>query len=268
MSFRTLILYMLLLALSLNGCGVEVVDMELPAGPPKLVVEGRISNLPGPQRVKLSWSTSFKSNEAVYEEDALIIISDSQGRQDTLQYEGKGEYSFTLSGVPGLVYQLTIHLEEEKYEAVSIMPPPAKIGSYSIEHLEESLVREEGYYVTLHQLDSLEKEGYYRWLVWVNDTLKPSSIGLGYFATHQLNKDNTPLSIQYPDPFKKGDSVLVQTIKMDKEVYTYYQGVIELMANDGGLLGPVPVNPPSNISNGALGVFQAISIVEHRFVIE
>lgn len=53
-----------------------------------------------------------------------------------------------------------------------------------------------------------------------------------------------------------------------KAVYTYYQGMLELMMNDGGLMGPLPANPPTNISGGALGVFQANSILESSILME
>ena len=257
------------LLMVITGCGREVLEVELPQGEPKLMVEGSINNLADQQVIKLSWSTSFNSQDPVYEPNAMVKISDTEGNITHFTYRGMGQYGARLEGKPGLGYHLQINLNGEEYTAVSTMPLPAEIDSVSYRFYEKGLIREEGYYASIHSLDPFEEEGYYRWLIWVNDSLKGTANSIpGYFATHQLNKDNTPLSLQYPDPLKKGDKVRFHTIKMDRNAYTYYQGVLELLVNDGGLLGPVPVNPAGNISGNALGIFQATAVVVTEFEIE
>lgn len=252
----------------IQACGVSVLDVEFPTGERKLVVEGAISNQNKPQIVQLSWSTSLNSNSIDYVENALVIVSGTDGSQDTLQYSSNGKYETPLTGKPGNRYQLDILLEGKHYQAFSSMPSPVEVDSISIKYYEEGLLREAGYYLSLHTLDPDESEGYYRWKVWKNDTLDRVDGVPGYFATLDLNKENDWLNLQYPAPFKVGDTIRVQTIKMDKKVYTYYQGLYELMLNDGGLMGPLPVNPETNISGNALGVFQAIYILEKEFVIK
>lgn len=269
MKKRQLSLLFILLAAGFTSCGIDLLDLELPeGGAPKLVVEGGISNQAAPHNLQLSWSSSFNSNRTNGVENALVILSDEQGKADTLRHLGSGRYESMAHGIPGNQYMLTILLEGKQYEAQSRMPKPAVVDSFSIRYHEESLLREEGYYVSLHNLDPEETEGYYRWLVWVNDTLQQTNGVPGYFATIDISKDNKSLQLQYPEPFKLGDHLRFRTIKMDKSVYLYYQELMELMLNDGGLMGPVPVNPQSNISGDALGVFQAISITETEIVIE
>lgn len=262
-------LFLPVLISALSGCGLEVVEVDLPQGEPKLVVEGSISNRPGPQVVKLSWTTSMNSADPVYENSAKVEIVDNEGNRSELSYAGQGNYQTGITGKPGLNYQLLIDIKGVKYFAASHMPEAAQIDSVSYSYYDESMIREEGYYISLHNLDSPDKEGYYRWIVWVNDTLRGSANGIpGYFATHQLNLNNTPLSLQYPEPFQKGDHVRIETIKMDKTVFSYYQGLLELIINDGGLLGPVPANPGGNISGNSLGIFQAVSVTETELMIE
>lgn len=264
----------LILLLSLNisvlsGCGIEVVETDLPEGEAKLVVEGSITNKPGIQVVKLSRTTGINRSVPVFEPNAKVEITDSEGNTSELTYSGNGKYTSRLTGVPGLTYHLKIDIDGVKYYAESQMPETAQIDSVSYSYYDESMIREEGYYISLHNLDSGEKESYYRWMVWVNDTLQGSANGIpGYFATHQLNINNTPLSLQYPEAFQKGDRVRIETIKMDKTIFNYYQGVLELIINDGGLLGPVPVNPVGNISGNSIGIFQAVSITETGMIIK
>lgn len=257
-----------ILSIWLQACGMDVIEMDLPAGEPKLMVEATVTDQAPVQQVSLSWTTSINSNRPDYEENALVILADSRGNIDTLQYTSKGIYQSTLPGQTGLSYHLIIQLEGETYEARATIPQAAEADSISIRYHEKIFIREEGYYVSLYNLDPDETEGYYRWLVWVNDTLQQNSSPNGYFAALNRRNENSPLNLQYPEPFKKGDQLRFHTIKMDKEVYRYYQEMLALKVNDGGLLGPVPVNPSSNISNGAIGVFQAISITETLVKIE
>lgn len=158
---------------------------------------------------------------------------------------------------------------ERNSRQFQLCPPPASIDSISIKYYEESPIREQGYYVSLHKFQTDKSPGYYRWMVWVNDSLLKAPASLpGYFALIDTSKANFPLNLQFPEPFQKGDHLRFKTIKMDKQVYAYYQEMQEMMLNDGGLLGPIPLNPTSNLSGNALGVFQAISIVETEIVIE
>ena len=253
---------------TVQSCGVSVLDVEFPTGEPRLVVEGTISNLDRPHTVQLSWSTSLNSNKIDYIDNALVIISSTDGSQDTLRNLTHGRYETHLKGNPLSTYQLDILLEGKHYQAFSQMPSAVEVDSVSIKYYEENLVRKAGYYISLHTLDPDEVEGYYRWKVWRNDTLDRVDGVPGYFATLDLNKENDWLILQYPAPFKAGDTLRIQTIKMDKRVYTYYQGLYELMLNDGGLMGPLPVNPETNISGSALGVFQAVYILEKEILIK
>lgn len=258
----------LLLLLCLQACGIALTELDLPEGRRRLVVEGGISNLAPPHLIRLSWTTSLAESQPLPEERALLILSDEQGRSDTLLHQGDGHYHSHLQGIPGRSYQLQILLDTASFTATAYMPEAPRIDSFSIQYQEESTLREEGYYLRLHQLDPQESEGYYRWLVWQNGRQQGSNPVAGYFITLSVTKDNPALQLQYPDPFQQGDSLLFQTIKMDRAVYTYYQGMLELMMNDGGLMGPLPANPPTNISGGALGVFQAGSILESSILIE
>lgn len=247
---------------------MELAELELPEGEKKLVVEGGITNLAPPHRIRLSWTSSFKEKAPLTVKNALVILSDEQGRSDTLHHTGEGVYSSKLEGIPDRSYHLFIQLDTAAYTAEAFMPKPARLDSFSMEYLGKTIFREEGFYLSLNNLDPGESEGYYRWLVWKNGALQSSKPVAGHFVTFSVTHDNKSLNLQYPVPFQRGDSLLFQTIKMDRAVYTYYQGMLELMMNDGGLLGPLPTNPPSNLSGGALGVFQANSILESTILIE
>ena len=53
----------------------------------------------------------------------------------------------------------------------------------------------------------------------------------------------------------------------DQNVYTFYSALLQL--SDGGPGGGItPTNPPSNISNGALGYFSAHTVRKKSVVIQ
>lgn len=82
-------------------------------------------------------------------ENALLILSDEEGRTDTLTYLSEGPYSSSLEGKAEREHMLSVQ---------AFMPKPAVIHSFSISYQPESLIRKEDHYVTLHKLDPLEKE--------------------------------------------------------------------------------------------------------------
>ena len=188
----------LLLLLCLQACGIALAELDLPEGKRKLVVEGGISNLAPPHLIHLSWTTSLAESQPLAEEEALLVLSDDHGRSDTLQHKEEGNYHSSLQGIPGRSYQLQIQLDTASYTATAYMPEPPQIDSFSIQYLEKSTFRDEGYYLSLHQLDPQETEGYYRWLVWQNGRQQGPNPIAGHFITLSVTQDNPSLQLDLP----------------------------------------------------------------------
>ena len=93
--------------------------------PPSLIVEGMITNQPGPYTVKLTRTTdySYKSLNLL-ETGATVIISDNAGNQETLKETSTGGTYQTsangIQGVAGRVYKVRIKTRNgEQYESES-----------------------------------------------------------------------------------------------------------------------------------------------------
>ena len=167
---RTIITFLVFVA-TLTGC-VEEYDLKLTEAPIRLVVEGLITNEPGPYYVRLTESHSGKLNvyldNAKAVKDALIIITDNVNQIDTLipanvddyrlgdyklVYDNFGNifdtvwlsadpYFFdydrgfykttTLVGIPGRTYSLKIIHQNKEYRASSYMPPVTDIDSLGL----------------------------------------------------------------------------------------------------------------------------------------
>lgn len=70
----------------------------------------------------------------------------------------------------------------------------------------------------------------------------------GNLIRHQLYMDSAYI--------QKEDLVTVAMSSVDKNIYNYFN----VLQSNGGNSTATPSNPPSNISNGALGYFAAASI--------
>ncbi|MCD6180467.1 MAG: DUF4249 domain-containing protein [Bacteroidales bacterium] len=86
-----------------------------------LVVDGKISNFPGPYTIKLSYSSSILDTLFIPVSSATISISDDQGNTEILKEEDLGVYKTSANGIQGVIgrsYKVNIHLNNGKdYES-------------------------------------------------------------------------------------------------------------------------------------------------------
>ncbi len=68
-----------------------------------LVVEGMVSNEPGPYIVKLSFSTSVSNPEKRSISGAIVTISDNEGNSEILLENSPGEYKTSETGIQGII---------------------------------------------------------------------------------------------------------------------------------------------------------------------
>lgn len=243
----------------LAGC-VDSTDIELGTAAPQLVVEGKVE-AGNPPYVLLSQSDWFYSEQPVYVEDAHVTISDDQGNTVQLEHLGKGKYGTDdMVGEVGRRYRLEVLYHGQSYEAWTTMPSLPEFEIIEAEYFDQSVLKEEGYYIQIKGGEANLKSGYYRVLIYdENGLLNP--LGTDDFFV-DISEDVEIKRVEVPIPFEAGDKLRVEVIKMDKAAYLFYQSYLVLLLNDGGLFGSPPSNPESNVSNGALGLFQAVSKIE------
>lgn len=257
----------LLLALFASSC-MEVTDIPVEHEEPKLVVDGGVFNGDGPFYIHLQKSTNLNSSSPDFVENASVTISDNKGQFDVLQYEGEGRYrTNSLQGIPGNTYDLTIDHEGEQFEAHATMPEVPDVESITTKYYEKSVFREEGYYIGLHGLDLKVPRGYYRALVYKNDSLY-NPLGISDVFITLLNEDQEYVNmLELPFNFKLGENIDVHIIRIEQAAYEYYIR-LSLSFSSSGVIEQAPVNPVSNLSNGALGLFKAQAIKKEAVVIK
>jgi hypothetical protein len=111
--------FILLLIIILDGC-VEPYEIENDEFVQSIVVDGMITDKPGPYFLKLNYSTrtSLDLDKAPAVTGASIVLHDDEGNTEPYKELGPGLYSTSASGMQGVVgrsYHITITVDEKQY---------------------------------------------------------------------------------------------------------------------------------------------------------
>jgi len=170
-----------------------------------MVIEGEITNAPGPYTVKLSSSVSVNTSQAIPLTGYLVEIIDNMGNSEILTETEKGMYNTSHDGIQGIVgreYNIRIvatNGREYTSEPELLRPPPpidsvfAKVETVANDDLPYDI---EGYrfYVNTHTLSSEPT-----YLLWrLNSTYKYSAdLIIRWMYDGQLNVYTNSDSLRY-----------------------------------------------------------------------
>ena len=244
--------FRLLLPLSiafLTSCE-KVLDIKLKDAESRVVIEGNVSDQPGPYTVTLSRSVSFNApNVFPAISNARVIISDNAGNTDTLRETEPGTYQTrNLQGVPGRNYFLKVLADGQLFEAVSTMPAPVTIQEITVEKFK---FNEKEKAVEIKFMDPAGINNYYRAYYLVNGIASDQLL----YLSDEFQDGNLLDGTFYDNDLKlkSGDSVQIIIQSIDERVYKYIREQDQL----GNSQISSPANPTSNISNQAFGYFSA-----------
>jgi hypothetical protein len=246
------------IALLFGSCE-KVVDLDYRGNQSKIILEGNITNEAGPYFVKITKSIDLsETGNYPTVDNAMVTISDDAGNNEILTPQGNGVYqTTTISGVAGRTYTLTVEAEGQTYTAQSTMPPLVPFDSIKIAEITIGNDIERNL-IPIYK-DPIAKGNEYRFVLSVNNTLinqhliQNDEIKNGLVNTLRLEINDDDLKL------KPGDLVTIKMQCIDSNVALYYT-TLALIADSGPGGGTTPNNPPSNISNGALGVFSAHTV--------
>lgn len=247
----------ILVAVLFSASCTKTIQLDLNSSDPKIVIEGNVTDAPGPYLVRLTNSINFSDpNNFPAVTGAFITLRDNVGNKDTLVENGAGMYyTNSLQGVAGRTYTLNISANGKDFEAVSYMPTKVNLDSVTLLKSAFGGPSGESVYVPSPRFtDPLNEKNFYRFIVTLNDTLDK-----GIF----VDNDNLINGLPYQRPIfsgdlfpKMNDSVLLEMHCIDQVTYDYF---FSLNASIGqGPSATTPSNPVSNIKGeGALGYFSA-----------
>lgn len=234
----------------------DIIDLDLKTAESKLVIEGNIYNHSGPYTVRLSKTVGF-NEPSIYPtvSGALVIIADNHGIIDTLTETSAGIYKTSkIEGIIGYTYYLTVVAEGNEHLAQSTMHQSVEIDSLYFKEFSFGPVK--GTQLNINFMDPQGSDNYYHLISYINGSRYSSSI-----VSPDIFNDGESIEIPFlvfeddSDDLVLGDNITVELQSVDENVYDYFRTSV---SDDG--LSSAPANPLSNISNGALGYFNACAI--------
>jgi hypothetical protein len=252
----------------LTSCEKEI-DLNLEDKSGNIVIEGNVTNGPGPYYVRVTRSVAFtEANQYPGVANASVVISDNTGQADTLEYVSEGLYKTGhLVATPGNTYTLQVTAGGQKYTAQSTMPQPVVLDS--LKQGSFSFGGETNYNVRPVFTDPSPLGNRYLFIVSVNGSKRKALETFSdNFNNGLVNQRNLRLPMDNEDSVKIGDTIHVEMQCIDQNIYTYYNAVIQISGDDGSGAGITPANPPSNINNSALGYFSAHTFTVSSIVIK
>lgn len=250
----------------------EVIDVELSGTESKIVIEGKITDEPGPYYVFISKTTDyFVPGDYPQIKGAVVTITDDLGIVDHLKEFQPGVYQTNLiKGTPGRKYFLTVSVDGVNYTARSSMPLPTEIDSVYSEKKETGLrdKSEVEYGIVCNFKDRVNYTNYCR----INVKAKNKQEENFYLYNDRLSDGNYINYKRIFSRFNMNDTVKVDLLSIDEPVYQYYFTLSNAIASDGNgnpiMSTSTPANPISNISGNALGYFSACTVRSKTLVIK
>lgn len=260
------------------GCE-EIINLDVPEGERKLVVNGWITDLPGPTTVKLTFTADYFSNipnPPVI--GALVILNNSNGAPDTLVETpiGSGKYVTQNNGTVGNTYKLYIRTNDgneyqslkEELESVPV------IDSIYFEFREETVFEEEGYYVQINTKEPAGLGNSYRWKFYVNSVFQNKPEDLFYADDEFVDGNDINGFDVHFNPIEIGDTAKVEQLSISRNAFNFFALVQEQTIFVGSIFD-FPASPiKGNIYNlkdpndTPLGFFGASSVSVSEIVIQ
>jgi hypothetical protein len=274
------VLFYIFLATVFFSCDVPY-ELDLGQTPDQYVIEALVTDNPKFQSVKISKSANFYSTgNTPRVTDAVVTVSDDAG--NTINFihnpnshaDSAGIYipESSFAGVIGRTYNLKVQIQGTTFEATDKLASVIPMDSlaYEVNKEEQEDPEEEGYFyeVLMFAREPQDVENYYLFKFFRNDTLTFLNDTDIYFSDDELlaeNIDGAPSPIFY----KQNDTARIEVYSISRVAYVYYSDLWALLNNDsGGMFGPIPSSPRTNLTNGALGFFQVSAVNISRIKIE
>lgn len=259
----------------------ETTELDLRQTPAKIVIEGLVTDKPGYQSVKVSRSTHFYgSGRTPRVTNAVVTVSDDAGQTFAFIHNPSGHPDSLgiylpeagFAGEVGRTYTLSVEVDGEEYKGSDQLLSVIPIDSleFRINEDEREDPKEAGKYYELlvYAREPQEEKNFYLFKYYRNDSLIFYSDTDIYYSDDVVlgeNIDGVPSPVYYGPE----DSARLEVYSLTRQGFIFYNDLYTILNNDGGgMFGPIPASPRSNLTNGALGFFQVSAIEEKETLVE
>jgi hypothetical protein len=250
----------LLSALLFFSCQ-KVVTLKLTNAPPQLVIQGEVTDQPGPYTVTIGNSVNFYAdNTFPAVSGACVKSSDNTGFTDSLTETSPGVYAtHTLQGFPGNTYTLTATVNDTTYSAVSTMPQPVPLDSVTFTSSKGRFGNNQQITAIANFQDPAGIANYYRFVEYINGVQFTKDVFVfddrlsdGRYINFNLRNDSSYLDV--------GDQLRVDMYCVDANDYNYFFQLSRATSTGAFNTTASPANPTTNLTNGAYGYFSAHTV--------
>lgn len=279
--------YALGLAVVVAGGCTRVVDLDVAAGPSRLVVEGRIERRPGGspvQTIRLTTTDRFAATGPLPAAvGATVVVEDDKGgRFPFFPSAVRGDPRYTALGfapTPGTRYTLTIDYQGERYRAEHELLAPPPIDSLYFVYEEAGLAQgDSGFRAVIDYTDPANAKNYYLWELIVDEERR---IGVDPGNRFRIISDDRfydggevngyqPYDEEVVDP---GQVVAIRQLALSEAGFRYHFALFEQTTGGGGPFSTPPTSVRGNVVNLTdpahypLGFFYATQVAERSAVV-
>lgn len=246
----------LTVVIAFSGCE-KVIDLDLKAAEPQLVIEGSIINVAHIPTVRISRSVSFDEPSKFPGVSGATVRMISGTTPILLTESSPGVYQGQpVIGRSGRTYTLQVDVDGKTYKASSTMPNQVSIDSVGIE--EVGFRGKEEKNVIVYYQDPPNVKNQYRFILSVNGRL----ITQVFARNDEFNDGRTVRAALYQDDvdIKAGDKIDLEMQSVDERIYTYWFTFSKQGGNAMGNASVAPTNPPNNFDTPVLGYFSAHAV--------
>jgi hypothetical protein len=258
---HTLLPILLILCVAFCTSCKKILDLDLEAAEPQLVIEGNLTNIQGVQTVKISRTVPFDAaNEFPAISGATVSLLNSKGELIYFAEASPGIYeAYELAGVAGETYTLKVAVNEQEYTASSTMPALVRLDSLTA--TEQTFGSEVRKIIAVNYQDPPTVKNYYLFKMVLNGKKVGQIFSESDFFTDGRYVTRDLFLSGYEDlEIETGDAVTVEMQSIDEPIYTYWRTLEQQYASGNPNDVTTPSNPPSNWTNRALGFFSAHTV--------
>lgn len=268
---NTILLFSLIL--SITACE-EVIQLDVEQAAPVYIFEGLITNQFKQHYIKIGKSVTFYETGGNGKiSNALVEVTDSEGNTWSFKEQEPGLYlsEEEFAGKIGRTYKMKVEVDGRTFTAEDhlyyVEPIDTLVAFIDEEERADPSVEGEYWDFLTFLIEPQETEDYYLANFFRNSE-RLDFAGEEIYVFNDFGISEEVNGVTSPSYFAAGDTARVEWYSLSREAYLFYTSLYENLTSDGGVFDGQPSNASTNISDGALGLFQTSAVDIREVVME
>jgi hypothetical protein len=256
----------------------ETINLNFKEGATQLVIDAQVLNIRRDNYVKISTSAPFSSTGATPRiSDATVTLND--GVRPAVSFvhnprnhpDSAGFYlpPSSFIGRVNTSYTLEVAHQGKTYTALDFMPAATALTNLTPVLDEETEAGEPRVASRTHNIlisfSAPDNEAFFLFKFFRNGAPAQTRPG-DVFLLNRRDIGEDADDVSFRVLYAPSETANVQMFRITRAVFDYYTDIVNNNSADG-LFSPPPLNPRTNWSNGAIGVFRAASRSERSVLV-